>query len=143
MEWARLTAELQDLQAEFIGVADSLRVGKRVQAGVCGEWSPRQVVAHMSGWDAEVLRQFDLFAAGNTGEITFDIDEFNVRAVDERSDLDGHAIVDELRDLHAQFAERLARIGQGDRAENPQYREWVEVLIEHYRHHTRQLADWL
>ncbi|HUF17010.1 MAG TPA: DinB family protein, partial [Thermoanaerobaculia bacterium] len=131
-----------DLQARFIEVAESLTAERRDRPGVCGRWSPREVVAHISGWDAEVLRQFEIFGSGYTVEIRHDIDEFNARSVESRADLSWQATVEELRNIHRRYPAAIARVTVLQREPNPQYREWLEVLTDHYRHHTAQLQRW-
>lgn len=141
--WSVLCQRLLHLQAGFIESAESLPVEKRESSGVCGDWSPREVVAHISGWDAEVLRQFELFNSGFTGEVEHDIESFNQQSVASRGSLDWEETLEELRQIHRCYPAALETVGEIHRASNSQYEEWLQVLIEHYEHHTEQLQRWL
>lgn len=44
-------ANLTRAQSDFVQIANQLDPQKRNQPGVCGEWSPKDVVAHLVGWD--------------------------------------------------------------------------------------------
>ena len=121
---------------------ESLPGEKRELSGGCGHWSPRELVAHIAAWDAEVLRQFELFDSGFTGEIEHDIEAFNEQSVSSRATLGWHAVVAELRAVHRAYPSALARVTPSRRASNSQYEEWLRVLIEHYEHHTPQLQRW-
>jgi hypothetical protein len=96
--WESLIEELSNLQHQFIDVAQQVEKSKRNQPGVCGTWSPKQVIAHISGWDKEVIRQFGLFQDGLEKAIEHDIDEFNKKSVKERG--------------HLSWAETIAEVQQ-------------------------------
>lgn len=141
--WEKLIEELSNLQHQFIEVAQQIDDTKRNQPGVCGSWSPKQVIAHISGWDKEVIRQFSLFQEGLEKAIEHDIDEFNEKSVTERQHLSWEEIVAELKQAHEQFYQRTKSISSQELFENEEYKDWVEVQIDHYKHHTKQLKQWV
>jgi hypothetical protein len=81
-------------------------------AGVCGKWSAKDVLAHITSfeaWHVEVLGSFllvepqPLMAAWAAGE-------FNDQQVDLRRALPVHTILDEYNEAHQELMERAARI---------------------------------
>lgn len=138
-----LTDRLKDLQNEFIRITQRLEKSRRTEPGVCGSWSPKEVVAHLSGWDKEVIRQFDLFLDGLDEAIEHDIDEFNKQSVYERSHLSWDETVNELKEAHQQFYRKAKSIPLQQIAKNDEYRDWMEVQIEHYIHHIDQFKEWV
>ncbi|MDR8392601.1 DinB family protein [Aliifodinibius sp. S!AR15-10] len=141
--WKSLITELRNLQFEFIEVAQQLEQSKREKPGVCGSWSPKQVIAHITGWDKEVIRQFELFRDGLEKAIEHDIDEFNKNSVEDRNHLSWDETITELQQAHKLFYEMAKSISSGERSKNEDYREWIEVQIDHYKHHTEQLEQWV
>lgn len=140
--WENLIEELSNLQHQFINVAQQLEKSKRNQPGVCGTWSPKQVIAHISGWDKEVIRQFGLFQDGLEKAIEYGIDEFNKQSVKERAHLSWEETLAELQQAHKQFYQRAKSISSQELSENEEYKDWVEVQIDHYKHHIKQLKQW-
>jgi hypothetical protein len=141
--WENLITELRNLQFEFIEVAQQLDQSRRDKPGVCGSWSPKQVIAHISGWDKEVIRQFGLFREGLKKAIEHDINEFNKKSVENRNHLSWDETLTELQQAHELFYEMAKSISTGERSENEDYRKWVKVQIAHYKHHTKQLEQWV
>ncbi len=142
-KWTELIAELKSLQDEFIRIVQSLDKSIATKPGVCGEWSAREVVAHLSGWDKEVMRQFDLFLDGLDKAIEHDIDEFNKQSVKEREHLSWNDTINELKKAHQQFYRKAKSIPEAEISNNDEYRDWMEVQIEHYIHHIKQLKEWV
>lgn len=141
--WKNLVDKLNKLQQKFIKVAQQIDEPKRNRPGVCGSWSPKEVIAHISGWDKEVIRQFSLFQAGLDKAIEHDIDEFNKKSVKERQHLSWGEVLTELQQAHEQFYQRAMSISSLELSKNKEYKDWVEVQIEHYKHHTKQLEKWV
>lgn len=141
--WENLIQELNSLQHTFIDVAQQIEKYKRCQPGICGSWSPKQVVAHISGWDKEVIRQFGLFQDGLEKAIEHDIDEFNKKSLMERRHLSWEETITELQQAHEQFSQIAKSISSHELSGNEKYRDWVDVQIEHYKHHTKQLKKWV
>ncbi|HEX6981546.1 MAG TPA: ClbS/DfsB family four-helix bundle protein [Balneolaceae bacterium] len=112
--WENLIEELSSLQHQFIKVVEQIEKPKRNNPGVCGSWSPKQVVAHITGWDKEVTRQFGLFQDGLKKAIEHDIDEFNKKSVQERNHLSWEETVAELQRAHEQFYQKAKSISSQD-----------------------------
>ena len=141
--WKKLIEELSKLQHDFIEVAQQIEIPGRNRPGVCGSWSPKEVVAHISGWNKEVIRQFSLFRDGLEQAIEDDMDEFNKKSVQERQHLSWEETINELKHTHKQFYHRARSISSQELSGNKEYKAWVEVQIEHYKHHIKQLKKWL
>ena len=137
--WKNLVDKLSILQQEFIKVAQKIDKPQRNRPGVCGTWSPKEVLAHISGWNKEIIRQFSLFQDGLEKAIEHDIDEFNKNSVKERRHLSWAEIIAELQQTHKQFYQKAQSISSQELSKNEEYKNWVEVQIEHYKHHKKQL----
>ena len=110
----------------------------RMAPGACGEWSPQQVVAHLSGWLQEAQRRYKRFHTG-TGKINYNIDAFNAVSVRKRKDHNWAHAVAELERLAFELA-ALARKVPDERAEHDdRYEEWLETMADEFREHGAQL----
>lgn len=141
--WKELTERLKELQREFIRIAQRLEADKRNRPGVCGSWSPREVVAHLVEWNKEVIRQFEFFQVGLYRPVDHDLDEFNERSVRQRAHMTWEETIGELIEIHELFHKKTESISMQDISANGEYKDWVMVQIEHYEHHTRQLQQWI
>lgn len=141
--WAALVTELRALQKELIEIAQSLEKTQRERSGVCGTWSPKEVLAHLTGWDVEVTRQYRLFLDGLEKAIEHDIEEFNKKSVSQRSHQSWEETMVELRNAHKEFIEVAHSIPPSELTGNREYRGWMKVQIEHYQHHIQQLSQWV
>ena len=135
---ARL-AGLTEAQTEFMQVVDQLEPAQREQAGVCGDWSARQVVAHLIGWD-------ELFVEFIVRPETFippqDIDQFNQRSVEARR----YDSWDQLMRAMTATFDALQRGVVSVSAEMKIYDRviaWLDGRIEDYALHRTQIAAWL
>ena len=99
--WTSLSENLSDAYQHFLAVASKLDVSQRTQSGVCGEWSPKDVVAHLVGWDTEALRGFTLFADDQADTFVpidvHKIDEFNAQSVTTRQDCSWDDVISEMK----------------------------------------------
>ncbi|MCB9077610.1 MAG: maleylpyruvate isomerase N-terminal domain-containing protein [Anaerolineaceae bacterium] len=135
----RLFTELTAAYANFIQVANQLDGNKRYQAGVCGEWSPKDVISHLVGWDQSLKA---LIVAPDEFEPPYEVDNFNARSVASRKDLDWAAVIDEMETNFEELRQALALV----KPEMPIYRRvisWLPGRREDYELHTRQLEAWL
>ena len=136
---AELWTKLHEAHDSFVRVAGRLSPAKRQQSGVCGEWSPKEVVAHLVGWDAS-LKQFVIDI--EHFEPPDNVHKFNAQSVAARQGLSWDEV---MHKLQTNFVE----LGQAIDSVEPQMRiyervhGWMVGRIEDYKLHTGQLQSWL
>jgi hypothetical protein len=99
-QWITAQTNLAQAHATFQHVAATLPPDCRDQAGVCGQWTPKQVAAHLAGWDREAARALQALLAGAPEDLVSDIDLFNRASVDARTHLSWEGTCWELRTAH-------------------------------------------
>lgn len=115
---------------------------KAEQSGACGRWSPKQLIAHLSGWVAEAHRRYDEFAEGDESDRTYeDFDSFNAHSVESRAHLNWTQTLGDLRQTVAQFTER-AKAVTGEQTEDRRYRAWLRGLERDCLEHTDELRQF-
>lgn len=132
-------ADLTQAQFDFVQIANQLDAKKRDQPGVCGAWSPKDVAAHLTGWD-QLLLQF--ITDSENFVPPDDIDRFNQQSVQRRKDIGWPDVLQEMgtnfRHLQAAVAATTPEMAIHDRVFS-----WLAGRIEDYVLHRDQLAAWV
>ena len=145
----RIAAEV----SAFSAVVDSLAPGQLLAP--LGNWSPRDIVAHLIGWNRHVVRgsrQLQL------GELPFydedpgeDFSNVNAELIREYRSTDPNELLTELRASADELSEFLARLDEADWARDFGVRHGGEALtisgtvgelIRDYPHHKEQIQRW-
>ena len=123
----------------FVQVSGQLEPSKREQAGVCGDWSPRQVIAHLAGWD----RALYAFIHDPANFVPpGDIDIFNANSVAERDHLSWEKTLSGLQ----RGMEELRAVTSNVKPElriYPRVHAWLQSRTTDYEVHARQLQAWV
>src|SRR5712692_8930968 len=96
-EWIGLQERLASASTTFLDMCLQLDPRYAEQKDVLGQWSLKDIVAHLIGWDREAARRFRLFMAGPTEDLTYNVDEFNSQSVAARQHLSWDQVIEELR----------------------------------------------
>ncbi len=94
---AEQLADLTQAYVEFVEIANQLDPQKRLQPGVCGAWSPKDMVAHLVGWDSSLLA---FITDPNNFDPPYDVEQFNQQSVAQRKTL---AWSDAMREMAVMF----------------------------------------
>jgi hypothetical protein len=123
----------------FVQVSGQLDPSKRERAGVCGEWSPRQVIAHLAGWDHSLNR----FISDPASFIPpGDIDGFNAASVSDREHQSWAESLTELQDGMNSLQAAVSTVTTELKI-YPRVEAWLQGRSADYELHTGQLAVWI
>ena len=119
---------------------------------VVGNWTIREVLAHLAGWATWHLGAMRQTLAGEPVDLAplADREGFNVRWLDERGSRTMTEVLDELEETRVVLEELLrqlpeAEIFRGGHLAGPQWDNlagWLRVIREHEEEHTAQLRAW-
>lgn len=140
--WTERLEELRHLQDKFLKQIRSVDDKTAVQEDVFGSWSLKQLVDHLTGWEWEIVRQYESFRNGGAPVVDHDIGTFNERSVLERADLSWIETVQEYSRAKSTFQETAAALRPSLVLEQEDILEWVDVQIDHYKHHLDQLHEF-
>ncbi len=141
--WLELRAELEEAGTAFNEAAVlGIQQGHENEL-VCGEWTLKDVMAHIIGWDREAVSRFEQFLLGAAEDLSYDIDSFNQRWVNEFNSFSRDQVLEELRSGQEQLQQLCSDIDREHILRDARYCEWLEALRDHYRHHTGQLGHEL
>ncbi len=138
-KWQELQRKLATVEKEFIQVIDSLNTTLRDQKIAGGSWSVKDVLSHIAGWEVEVVKQFKVFLTNPDVDDNYDIDSFNKSAVESRRHLSWDQITAELKTAQSELSGFLSKLTQKEIDKEKRFIEWVDVLVNHYNHHSKQL----
>jgi uncharacterized protein (TIGR03083 family) len=112
---------------------------RRAVPGACGEWSPREVLAHLSGWIREAQHRYGRFASGTDDDITYDEDAFNEQSLESRAYMDWNQTLSELRGLAHELSEQAQAVPPQLITAEPRYGHWLDSLAADCEQHTLEL----
>ena len=135
----QLLMQLTSAHMNFIQVAHQLSSSKRYESGVCGEWSPKDVVSHLAGWDKSLK---ELIVTPHNFNPPYDVHNFNARSVASRKDLNWEDVIDELETNFQDLEQALATVEPEMNIYRPVI-NWLPGRREDYELHTGQLEAWL
>lgn len=130
-------------QESYTGLSDE----QILEPGVTGEWSVRDLIAHVTWWEEEALQHLPLILEGGRPprySVTYGgIDAFNALMTEQKRDLS-------LADVRGYFAEthrRLVAYIQGvppeQLAGDTRFRRRLRLdTYGHYPIHTKQIWEW-
>jgi uncharacterized damage-inducible protein DinB len=140
-DWLEMENKLAIAEKEFLQIIEKLDEELRDKEIDEGKWSPKDILSHIVGWEVEVVKQFKAILTNPDVDDNYDIDSFNKSAVESRKHLSWDQIVTELKTAQAELSSFLSNLTQKEIDKEKRFVEWVDVLINHYTHHTKQLKQ--
>ena len=140
-DWNGRRTRLAGAFDTFLAAAEQLPPAVRDRPGA-DDWSPRDVVCHVSAWAAEGLSRLRAFRADPAlPDRTYDVDAFNAAAVAARRDLDWDAALAESRRVHGELDAFLSTVTAEELAASGGYAEWTDGLADHLLEHAAELGN--
>jgi hypothetical protein len=143
VEYTAALNHLRDTFTSLFELVNAYPEALREKEGACGWWSPRQVLAHLSGWVEEAIRRFHAYDAGVKDSVRYDDDAFNAQSVETRKDYDWQQTLDELRSCFLNLIALASKVDPERAAEDPRYRNWLRGLATDFEEHTQQLQAFI
>ncbi len=140
---------LQTLDTEFASLLSTLEgLGEEAATRVWyGDWSVRDILAHVSGWHREMAQAFERIARGERpvpeGIDYGDPDPWNAGFAEAKVDTTFIEMMQELKASKAAFVEAAEQVPT-DRFEEGRatYRILHATGIDHYREHAPVIRQW-
>jgi len=139
--WTALQEQFAAAFQGFIDTCTQLDPALREQKTLDGQWSPKDVVAHMIGWEREATERFWHFLAGPTENLTYNNDAFNSQSVASRQHLTWDQALSELKAARQSFQKPIAAITADDLTRESRFFEWLESITKHYSDHIAHLKQ--
>lgn len=128
---------------EFLIVCNRIPAEKRELGGVCGVWSPRQVIAHLAGWQYEGARRFRELLRDPQSRRDYDVEAFNAQAVAERADWSWEQTLADFKTAYLEMQNAIADLMIASPSDWQEFGDWLKALGDDFAEHGSQLAAWV
>jgi hypothetical protein len=156
MSKAQLLTDLQDEQAQFDALLRAIGEAHMTQPGVAGDWSIKDIVAHLTGWRRRTVASFQ---AALRHESSFtppwpsnleEADDINAWIYAANRDRPLANVLEESRAVFAQLVATLSAFGEAELFE-PNRFDWLEgepmsaaAFFDHFHEeHEPDMRAWL
>lgn len=139
---ARVDAAWAALKESYTGLS---RAGL-TEPGVTGDWSVKDVLAHVTTWEAEALQYLPLILAGGRPPrytVYGGLDAFNARTSEEKRGLLLAEVLRQLDETHRQLRELIGRIPEVQFTRETRARRRIRLETSgHYPEHAAAIRRW-
>ena len=125
---------------DWLSVLERVDRSRRTEPGVCGYWSVKDLIAHITLWESEIPEHIQRWQLGlPTADL--DIDTMNAEIVAENH-ARSYALV--RMSMHQAHQSAIAAICAIDREPDDDLRSRIACETwDHYPEHTEQIRTWL
>ncbi len=139
----RLETEWTAFKDSYAGLSDS----DLLEAGVTGEWSVRDIVAHVTWWEEEALEHLPVILRGGKPprySVTYGgIDAFNALKTEQKSNLSLSAVLRERDYTHQRLIDFLESVPEDQFARETRFRHRLRLdTYSHYPKHAEAIRKW-
>lgn len=124
---------------ELGGLIESMDPAKLEQPGYSEDWSVKDLMAHIAGWQAETVQVLEQIRFGTFRPFDHDVDEMNRRFHEANRDQPLPVVRAEMAAARNRMLEEFNRLPEV----TPEAEEWFrESGPEHYQEHLGRLREW-
>jgi uncharacterized protein (TIGR03083 family) len=140
---ARVEAAWADFHASYAGLGDE----ELLIHGVCGDWSVRDLIAHVTWWDREAIAHLPTVLAGRTPprySVTYGgIDAFNAIKTEEKRGLTLEEVRAEAEATHQRLLDYLRSVPPDRLKGNAKFTHRLRLdTYGHYPIHAADIRRW-
>lgn len=139
----RLDSAWKDFEESYAGLSDAQMMIPRVT----GEWSVRDIIAHVTWWEEEALKHLPVIRAGGSSprySVTYGgIDAFNAMMTQERRHLSLAQVLQQHDEVHARLMDYVGAAPEELFTRETRFRRRVRFdAYGHYPIHARAIRAW-
>ena len=139
----RLETAWRAFRESYAGLSDA----ELLEPGVAGNWSVRDVLAHVTTWEEEALTHLPVILAGGRPPRYADayggIDAFNARTTEAKRALSLAEVRQEQERVHRRLLDYVAGVPTGTLEGETRFRRRLRLdTYGHYRHHAAAIRRW-
>ena len=139
----RLAATWADFEDSYSGLNDE----KLLQPRVTGEWSVRDIIAHVTWWEEEALKHLPVIREGGISprysSMYGGIDAFNAMMTERRSNLTLATVLQQHDEVHAVLVAYVTDAPEELFARDTRFRRRLRFdTYGHYPIHAKAIREW-
>jgi hypothetical protein len=117
------------------------------EPGVVGDWSLKDIIAHVTWWEEEALRHLPPIIAGGRpprySAVYGGIDAFNAMMAERRRDLSLSDVLAQQDDTHRRLIAFIQSVPEDQFRRETRFRRRLRLdTYGHYPIHTRAIREW-
>jgi hypothetical protein len=117
------------------------------EPGVAGDWSVKDILAHVTTWEQEALKYLPVILRGDRpprySVMYGGIDAFNARMAEEKRGLSLAEVQKQMEDTHRKLIEVVHEAPEEEIRRETAFRRRIRLdTYSHYPHHTRAIREW-
>lgn len=150
---AELLTRMDKAHAEWQSLLGEIEQDRLTEPGVTGEWSVKDLVAHLSSWQQRVLDRMDTDTTGKPVDLAgLELEEINTVLYDRNRDRPLDDVLSEAEETYSRFVERVRDMSEAQLFEAGHFSftkehavyEWIAGdTFEHYDEHSATIREWL
>jgi hypothetical protein len=139
----RLDAAWVAFQASYAGLSSA----RLVEPGVTGDWSVKDIIAHVTWWEEEALRHLPLIMAGGRPprySVTYGgIDAFNAMMSERKRDVPLSDVLTQQNDTHQRLIDFIQSVPEDQFTRETRFRRRLRLdTYGHYAIHANAIQEW-
>jgi hypothetical protein len=117
-----------------------------MEPGVCGHWSVRDIMGHVSTWEEEAMQNIPLILQGEPTprySSSGGIEAFNDRAQVDKKEYTLSRVKRDFHGAHQRFISYLSSLPEAFFNNNPRFVKRIRLDgYNHYTEHAAQIGKW-
>jgi len=142
----KLLQRLDAAWAAFMESHAGLSDARLTEPGVAGNWSVREILAHVTTWEVESLKHLPLIISGGQPPryVTYGgIDAFNAQTTEQRRALALSDVRSQLVDAHRRLIDFIQRVPDDQLVAESRFRRRLRLdTYGHYPKHAKSIWEW-
>ena len=139
----RIAATWEDFTSSYAGLPEA----ERLDPGVIGEWSVRDVITHVTTWEEETLMLLPRIMRGQRtprySSTYGSIDAFNDLMMQRKRDLSLQQVLEAQQATHARLLAFLDQVPEEQFASETRFRRRLRLdTYSHYPEHAEAIRTW-
>lgn len=130
-----IVMEMKRHYQAFLRACTALTPEQAQKKGICGEWSAKAVVDHLTGWQLASPSFLKKVLASENPLMDVDIDAFNQNSVQDRQALSWQDSLAAFKDSFKAFEHALQDIPRAQFQDNAGLTSWVKAMNHEYVFH--------
>ena len=131
------------LKRSYAGLADS----QLLEPGVTGNWSVKDILAHITTWEEEALKHLPFILEGGTPPRYSDeyggIDAFNALMTKQKAGLALSDVLKQHEEIHSRLLDYVRRAPEEQFTRETRFRRRLRLdTYSHYPKHTNAIQKW-
>jgi len=133
----------KDFKESYVGLSAEVMI----EPEISGEWSVKELVAHVSAWEGEALKYLPLILQGKRpprySVLYGGIDAFNAQTAAQARQLSLDEIIQQADETHTRLLAYLQVVPEEEFESETRFRRRIRLdTYSHYPIHTQAIWDW-